>query len=295
MNRIGIDLGGTKIEIIVLDEQGQEQYRNRHATPKSYPEIIKVLKQLILDAERATGTATHIGIGIPGVISSVTGLVKNCNATWVNGHPLDQDLASVLGRPVIVANDANCFAVSEAVDGAGAGHSLVFGVIIGTGCGGGIAINGQSHVGPNSIAGEWGHNPLPWMNQSEFNQHQCFCGKWDCLETFISGTAWVNDYQSAGGDADNGAEIYQRVLRGETIAMGVFERYLDRLARALAAMINMLDPDVIVLGGGVSQVDALYEQLPKRVSKYVLGQECATPIIKNKHGASSGVRGAAWL
>ncbi|MXR69394.1 fructokinase [Shewanella sp. JBTF-M18] len=295
MMRMGVDLGGTKIELVALSEAGKELFRKRIPTPREYNATLDAIESLVNEAETSLGLTGTVGVGIPGVISPFSGLVKNANSTWINGHPLDLDLGARLDREVRVANDANCFAVSEATDGAAAGKGLVFGVIIGTGCGGGIAINGKVHGGGNGIGGEWGHNPLPWMTPDEFNSTECFCGNKDCIETFISGTGFVRDYKAAGGDAPSGIEIARRMEEGEALATAAFERFIDRLARSLAHMINMLDPDIIVLGGGVSNIDAIYPRLPEVLSKYVLGGECRTPVVKNMYGGSSGVRGAAWL
>ncbi|MCG9754955.1 fructokinase [Shewanella insulae] len=295
MMRMGVDLGGTKIELVALSEAGKELFRKRIPTPREYNATLDAIEALVNEAESTLGQKGTVGVGIPGVISPFSGLVKNANSTWINGHPLDLDLGARLEREVRVANDANCFAVSEAVDGAAAGKALVFGVIIGTGCGGGIAINGKVHGGGNGIGGEWGHNPLPWMTPDEFNSTECFCGNKDCIETFISGTGFVRDYKAAGGDAPSGIEIARRMEQGEELATAAFERYIDRLARSLAHMINMLDPDMIVLGGGVSNIEAIYPRLPEALSKYVLGGECRTPVVQNMYGGSSGVRGAAWL
>ncbi|ABO23295.1 fructokinase [Shewanella loihica] len=295
MMRMGVDLGGTKIELVALSEAGKELFRKRIPTPREYKATLDAIEALVNEAESTLGQKGTVGVGIPGVISPFSGLVKNANSTWINGHPLDLDLGARLEREVRVANDANCFAVSEAVDGAAAGKGLVFGVIIGTGCGGGIAINGKVHGGGNGIGGEWGHNPLPWMTPDEFNSTECFCGNKDCIETFISGTGFVRDYKAAGGDAPSGIEIARRMEQGEALATAAFERYIDRLARSLAHMINMLDPDIIVLGGGVSNIEAIYPRLPEALSKYVLGGECRTPVVQNMYGGSSGVRGAAWL
>ncbi|WP_144209587.1 fructokinase [Shewanella donghaensis] len=295
MMRMGVDLGGTKIEVVAIAEDSSELFRKRIPTPKNYPETLDAIVGLINDAEAETQQKGSVGVGIPGVVSPFTGLVKNSNSTWINGHPLDKDLSARLDREVRVANDANCFAVSEAVDGAAAGKGVVFGVIIGTGCGGGLAINGRVHGGGNGIAGEWGHNPLPWMTSDEFNSTSCFCGNKDCIETFISGTGWVRDFRRAGGEADSGIQISQMMTEGHPLATQAFVRYVDRLARSLAHLINMLDPDVIVLGGGVSNIEAIYSELPKVLPKYVVGRECNTSVVKNQFGASSGVRGAAWL
>ncbi|MCK8043272.1 fructokinase [Shewanella sp. 1CM18E] len=295
MLRIGVDLGGTKTEVVALNEQGEELFRKRVATPKEYVATLDVIEALVFEAESTLNQKGTVGIGIPGVVSPFSGLVKNANSTWINGHPLDIDLGRRLSREVKVANDANCFAVSEAIDGAAAGEFIVFGVILGTGCGAGIAINGKVHGGQNRIAGEWGHNPLPWMDSSELNSTQCFCGNNDCIETFVSGTGLVRDYKLAGGQAESGMELSLKIDAGEKLARLVFERYIDRLARSLAHVINILDPDMIVLGGGISNIDELYQLLPKALPKYVVGGECRTPVVQNMYGGSSGVRGAAWL
>lgn len=295
MIRIGIDLGGTKIELVALNGQGKEVFRKRIPTPREYPLTLDAIVALVDEAEAFLGEKGSVGVGIPGVISPFTGLVKNANSTWINGHPLDIDLGTRLNRTVKVANDANCFAVSEAVDGAGAGKNVVFGVIIGTGCGAGVAINGRVHAGGNGIGGEWGHNPLPWMSADEFNSTECFCGNRDCIETFISGTGFVRDFRAAGGEAASGIEIAQMMQAGDSLATQAFYRFIDRLARSLAHVVNLLDPDIIVLGGGVSNIDAIYTELPAVLAKYVVGRECGTQVVKNLYGASSGVRGAAWL
>lgn len=270
--------------------------------PRDYQGTLRAIADLVYEAEATLGEKGTVGVGIPGVISPYSGLVKNANSTWINGHPLDVNLVELLEREVRVANDANCFAISEAIDGAAAGRSVVFGVIIGTGCGAGVAINGKVHAGGNGIGGEWGHNPLPWMTKDEFNTTRCFCGNPDCIETFISGTGFVRDYNAAliavsdsGALAKSGADIMALVDKGDIIAMAAFERYVDRLARALAHVINLLDPDAIVLGGGMSNVEAIYPRLPALLTRYVVGRECRTPVLQNLYGCSSGVRGAAWL
>lgn len=302
MVRIGVDLGGTKIELVTLSEEGNELFRKRITTPRDYQGTLRAIADLVYEAEATLGEKGTVGVGIPGVISPYSGLVKNANSTWINGHPLDVNLGELLEREVRVANDANCFAISEAIDGAAAGRSVVFGVIIGTGCGAGVAINGKVHAGGNGIGGEWGHNPLPWMTKDEFNTTRCFCGNPDCIETFISGTGFVRDYNAAliavgdsGALAKSGADIMALVDKGDIIAMAAFERYVDRLARALAHVINLLDPDAIVLGGGMSNVEAIYPRLPALLTRYVVGRECRTPVLQNLYGCSSGVRGAAWL
>ncbi|ABM25549.1 fructokinase [Shewanella sp. W3-18-1] len=302
MVRIGVDLGGTKIELVALSEEGNELFRKRITTPRDYQGTLRAIADLVYEAEATLGEKGTVGVGIPGVISPYSGLVKNANSTWINGHPLDVNLGELLEREVRVANDANCFAISEAIDGAAAGRSVVFGVIIGTGCGAGVAINGKVHAGGNGIGGEWGHNPLPWMTKDEFNTTRCFCGNPDCIETFISGTGFVRDYNAAliavgdsGALAKSGADIMALVDKGDIIAMAAFERYVDRLARSLAHVINLLDPDAIVLGGGMSNVEAIYPRLPALLTRYVVGRECRTPVLQNLYGCSSGVRGAAWL
>ncbi|MCL1144039.1 fructokinase [Shewanella gaetbuli] len=295
MMRMGVDLGGTKIELVALAENGDELFRKRIPTPRNYPDTLEAIIGLVNEAESTLQQNGSVGVGIPGVISPFTGLVKNSNSTWINGHPLDKDLGERLQREVRVANDANCFAVSEAVDGAAAGKGVVFGGIIGTGCGAGIAINGRVHAGGNGIGGEWGHNPLPWMTEEEHNSTDCFCGNKDCIETFISGTGFVRDFRAAGGEATSGIQIAQMMAEGDESATQAFERFIDRLARSLAHVINMMDPDIIVLGGGVSNIEAIYTELPKVLPKYVVGRECGTKVVKNLFGASSGVRGAAWL
>lgn len=297
--RIGIDLGGTKIEVVALDDGGQILFRKRVPTPRgNYSATLSAIVSLVKDAETQTGQVGSVGVGIPGTLSPVTGKVKNANSTWLNGQPFDADLSQLLGREVKVANDANCLAVSEAVDGAGAGAKVVFAVIIGTGCGAGIAIDGQVHSGGNGVAGEWGHNPLPWQDEQDrqfLTDKTCYCGLSGCTELFVSGTGFMADYYKLSGEQKDGLEIVQLALSGDKFAKIAMDNYLNRLAKALAQAINMLDPDVIVLGGGMSNVDILYEQLPRRIRQWVFGRECDTPIRKAVHGDSSGVRGAAWL
>ncbi len=297
--RIGIDLGGTKIEVIALSEEGHELFRKRVDTPRNdYQKTLKAIEGLIHDAEKETGHRGSVGLGIPGTLSPFTGKVKNANSVWLNGQKLDEDLALLLGREVRIANDANCLAVSEATDGAGAGKKTVFAVIIGTGCGSGIAIHGEAHAGGNGIAGEWGHNPLPWQDEDEVRFQQevpCYCGKAGCVETYVSGTGFMEDYFRLSGQRLKGPEIIDLVDQDDPIAELALGRYERRLAKALAVVINTLDPDVIVLGGGMSNVDRLYNTLPLMIKQWVFGGECETPILKAKHGDSSGVRGAAWL
>ena len=297
--RIGIDLGGTKTEVIALSDLGEELYRYRVPTPRNdYEQTLAAITDLVKRAEAATGQRGTVGMGIPGTLSPVTGLVKNANSTWLNGRPLDKDLQRLLGREVRIANDANCLAVSEAVDGAAAGMQTVFAVIIGTGCGAGVALNGQAHSGGNGNAGEWGHNPLPWMDEDELNYRRevpCYCGKAGCIETFISGTGFATDYQRLSGIDRKGAEIIQQIEQQDPVAELVMSRYELRLAKSLAHVVNILDPDMIVLGGGMSNVSRLYQTVPQLVKNWVFGGEFATPIRQAVHGDSSGVRGAAWL
>lgn len=293
--RIGIDLGGTKIELVVLDNNGQEQFKTRVATPKSYQGTLDQIVSLVQQAEQEVASQCTVGIGIPGCISLDTGMVKNANSTWLNDQPLNDDLNQLLDRQVFIANDANCFAVSEAIDGAAAKQPIVFGVIIGTGCGAGIAINGKVHAGRNFVAGEWGHNPLPWMTAAEFEKTDCFCGKKSCIETFISGTGFIRDFNLGELQVQRAEEIMALFEQGNPQAIAAFTAFIDRLARSLAHVINILDPDAIVLGGGLSNIDAIYQHLPEILANYVIGGECHTPVLKNKYGCSSGVRGAAWL
>lgn len=297
--RIGIDLGGTKTEVIALSDQGEQLFRHRLPTPREdYRQTIENIATLVGMAEDATGQRGSVGVGIPGSISPYTGVVKNANSTWLNGQPFDNDLSQRLNREVRLANDANCLAVSEAVDGAAAGAQTVFAVIIGTGCRAGVAIQGRSHIGGNGTAGEWGHNPLPWMDDDELRYRAevpCYCGKQGCIETFISGTGFATDYQRLSGQSLTGNAIMQRVSEQDPLAEQALKRYEMRLAKSLAHVVNILDPDVIVLGGGMSNVERLYQTVPELVKSWVFGGECETPIRKAVHGDSSGVRGAAWL
>ena len=297
--RIGIDLGGTKIEVIALSDEGKELFRKRVDTPRNdYERTLKAIEGLVLDAEKATGERGSVGLGIPGTLSPFTGKVKNSNSVWLNGQQLDEDLALLLKREVHIANDANCLAVSEATDGAGAGRHTVFAVIIGTGCGSGVALHGAAHAGGNGNAGEWGHNPLPWQDEEEMQfarEVPCYCGKSGCVETFVSGTGFAEDYFRLSGQRLKGAEIIALVEQGDETAEQALGRYERRLAKALANVVNILDPDVIVFGGGMSNVDRLYQTVPLLIKQWVFGGECETPILKAVHGDSSGVRGAAWL
>jgi fructokinase len=292
--RFGIDLGGTKIEIVVLAPDGSEALRHRIPTPPGgYPPTIQAIAQLVRETEARLGITASVGIGIPGVISPATGLVKNANSTTLNGHPFDRDVSHLLGRTVRVENDANCFALSEAADGAGAGYRLVFGVILGTGIGGGIAVDGRVHRGPHGVAGEWGHNPLPWPRPEEYPGPRCWCGLQGCLEMFIAGPNLARDCD--GPDAHDASRLPERAAAGDQRARDALARHTNRLARGLAQVINLLDPDAIVLGGGLSNMAHLYTELPELLPRHVFSDVIATPILRNRHGDSSGVRGAAWL
>lgn len=292
-HRIGIDLGGTKTEVAVIAPDGTEALRHRIATPTGYPAALAAIKQLVLDAERELGVTTTVGIGIPGVISPATGRVKNANSIALNGHSFDRDISQALDREVRVENDANCFALSEAIDGAGAGYGVVFGVILGTGCGGGIVVNGRVHQGPHRVAGEWGHMPLPWPRLDENPGLPCWCGQWGCLETWIAGPSLARDCDGPG--AHDASDIPARAAAGDRVARQALLRHSERLARGLAQVINLLDPDVIVLGGGLSNMAHLYDDLPRLLPRHVFNDITVTPVVKNWHGDSSGVRGAAWL
>jgi fructokinase len=294
--RIGVDLGGTKIEFVALERDGRELHRHRIATPRfDYQGTIRAVAESVMQIETDLGRRATVGVGIPGTISTKTGLVKNANSTWLNGTPFDKDLNRALAREVRCANDANCLAVSEATDGAGAGKHVVFAVILGTGCGGGFALDGRVHSGSNGVAGEWGHNTLPWMRAEEYPGPACYCGKNGCIETWISGTGLEADYQRATKVALKGPEIIARSATGESAALAALDRFEDRLTRGLAQVINLLDPDVIVMGGGASQIPRLYQNVPARLKEYVFGREADMPLLPAKHGDASGVRGAAWL
>ncbi|WP_174504628.1 ROK family protein [Acidiphilium sp. C61] len=291
--RIGIDLGGTKIEIAALMPDGSLAHRKRVPTPQDYGRTIETIAELVREAEAQLGTAHGVGIGIPGTISPATGLVKNANSERLNGNPFDKDLETKLGRPVRVSNDANCFAMSEAADGAGAGAHCVFGVIIGTGCGGGIVVDGKVLEGRHHIAGEWGHTPLPWPRMEEMPLRRCWCGKSGCLETYIAGPALAAEADGPG--ARDAGRLPARAAAGEERAIRALATHAERLARGLAMIVNILDPDVIVLGGGLSNLDHLYTDLPGLMKPYIISDTFDTPVVRNKHGDSSGVRGAAWL
>lgn len=294
---IGIDLGGTKTEVIVLDSQSQTLFRERQPSPQhDYHATLEAIADLVDKAERSLGFShLPVGIGIPGTISRKTGCVKNANSTWLNGKPLGVDISQRLARPVKIMNDANCLAVSEAVDGAAKGHDLVFAAILGTGCGAGISHHQQPLLGPNGLAGEWGHNPQPFTTDAERNARPCYCGNYGCVETFLSGTGLELSYQLATGQHLKVPEIVAKAETGDEFATTVLENYHQQLANALGAIINILDPDIIVLGGGVSNLPSLYPYLHQQLSNTVFGKECDTPIVQALHGDSSGVRGAAWL
>ena len=289
---MGIDLGGTKIEHAVLSPSGDVVLRRRQPTPTGYDGIVRTLMEVVLAAESELGPVS-VGIGIPGVISPATGLVKNANSFALNGHALDRDLAAALGRPVRIENDANCFALSEATDGAAAGARTVFGVIIGTGCGAGIVVDGRVVAGRNRIAGEWGHNPLPWVTEADLPLPRCWCGQAGCLETLVAGPALAADADGAG--SRDASALPARAAAGDARATAALARHADRLARGLAQVVNLLDPDAVVLGGGLSNMDHLYEQLPRLMARHVFSDVSTTPVLRAKHGDSSGVRGAAWL
>ncbi len=295
--RIGIDVGGTKIEVIALDEKGNTLLRERIATPKNdYHATLQAIHQLINISEERTKQTGSVGIGIPGTISPHSKQVKNANSTWLNGQNLQGDLELLLERKIRIANDANCFTVSEAVDGAATGAHIVFGVIIGTGCGGGLAINGQVHNGSNGVAGEWGHNPLPRITEMERQSCEpCYCGHQGCIEQFLSGTGFAQQYRYRSGVDLKSQTIIEQMRNGDQVALACFELYLEQFARSLAHIVGVLDPDVIVLGGGMSNVDEIYIGMTERIAKYTFGNECHTPVLQAKHGDSSGVRGAAWL
>jgi len=294
--RIGVDLGGTKIEFIAISRDGRVLARNRVQTPTGdYQATINAIRDGVLSLEQKLGVSGTVGVGIPGSISPATGRVKNANSTWLMGANLDSDLELALDRPVRLANDANCFALSEATDGAGKEIDVVFGVILGTGVGGGIVINGHAVTGDNAIAGEWGHNPLPWSEQSELRDTQCYCGQAGCIEMHLSGPALSRAYQTVDGAHISAAEVARRATSGDAPAQEVLALFERKLARALAQIINILDPGVIVLGGGLSNIEQLYDTVPKLWQEWVFSDTVVTRLLPPRHGDSSGVRGAAWL
>jgi fructokinase len=318
--RIGVDLGGSKTEVVCLDEGGAQKLRRRRPTPRGdYAATVATVAAMVREAERDCGAHCSVGVGIPGTISARTGLVKNANSTWLNARPLGRDLEAALGRPVRIANDANCFAISEAADGAGAGASTVFGVILGTGVGGALMVDGRVLAGANGIAGEWGHNPLPWPGAGELPGPACYCGRNGCIETWLCGSALVRDAHSDAhsdaheaarressrdigaadarptADAPDARAVALAAAGGDARAMCAMDRYVDRLARGLASVINLFDPQVIVLGGGLSNIDCLYERVPLEWGRYVFSDTVLTGLRRNRHGDSSGVLGAARL
>ena len=294
--RIGVDLGGTKIEVIALAADGQVLARERTPTPAGrYEAIVRSVRDLVQAVEKRTGLSGSVGVATPGALSRVTGLMKNCNSTALNGRPLDRDLAAALGRAVRLENDANCFALSEAVDGAAAGVPVVFGVILGTGVGGGLVIERRILSGRHHIAGEWGHNGLPWPRPEELPGAACYCGRCGCLETYLCGAALARDAASAQWVPADAQEVARAVAAGDAAAAAALQRYVDRLARGLASVVNIVDPDAIVLGGGLSNIEALYPAVAARLPRYAFSDAIDTPILAPRHGDSSGVRGAAWL
>lgn len=294
--RIGIDLGGSKIEVMALNQQGEELFRKRVATPiGDYPATLNAIADLVRNTENNLKQACTVGICTPGSLSPENNLLRNSNSICLNQQPFKQDIENLLAREIRISNDANCFALSEATDGAAKHAQIVFGVIIGTGCGGGIVINQQIIDGPNRIAGEWGHNSLPWPAENEIQATSCWCGQYDCLETYLSGSGLAMDYYQSCGQKLDGAGIIRASENGNACALEVIARYEQRLAKSLAMMINILDPHAIVLGGGMSNVKRLYENIPVLWDKYIFSDYIATQLLPPEYGDSSGVRGAAWL
>ena len=294
---IGIDLGGTKTEVILLDRQSREHFRERRPTPAGdYRGCLELIRSLVLAAEARAGVSgVPVGVGIPGTVSRLTGRVKNANSTWLNGEPLAEDLSRQLQRPVSVANDANCLALSEATDGAGRDSEVVLAVILGTGCGAGLSVNRQVLSGPNGVAGEWGHNPMPWTPREELEMRPCFCGQVGCMETFLSGTGLALTHRLLWQQSSTAREIVAAAAQGDERAGETVRSYVPHLAKGLASVINVLDPDIIVVGGGLSNAPEIFAALPGELRQYVFGGECDTPVVPAVHGDSSGVRGAAWL
>ncbi|HXW26321.1 MAG TPA: ROK family protein [Xanthobacteraceae bacterium] len=297
MIRIGVDFGGTKIEAAALDRDGRFRARVRAATPRDYAASLVAVRDLVVEAERQAGAGgkRFVGVATPGSISPKTGLLRNANSLWLNGKPFREDLGATLGAPVRMVNDANCLALSEARDGAAAGAAVVFAAILGTGCGGGLAMHGRVVTGANAIAGEWGHTPLPWPNADEHPAPPCWCGRPGCLELYVSGTGFEVDHRRATGHTLAGAEIAALARAGDAPAAATLARYLDRLGRALAVICNIVDPDVIVLGGGMSNLPELYARLPQEIGRWIFSDVFATPVVPAQYGDSSGVRGAAML
>ena len=294
--KLGIDLGGTKIEIIALDDNGVELLRKRVPTPQAdYSATLHAIARLVQTAEAELGQRGSVGIGTPGTISKATDLLKNSNSVHLNGRPILADLEALLQRPIKICNDANCFALSEATDGAGVGCDVVFGVIVGTGVGAGIVVNGRVLIGANGIAGEWGHNPLPWPMADELPGAECYCGQRGCIETFLSGPGTAKLHQHETGESLSPEQIVMRAASGDMDCERSMQRYEHRLARSLAHVINILDPDCIVLGGGMSNIDRLYTRVPQLWTRWVFSDRVDTKLVKHRYGDSSGVRGAAWL
>ena len=293
--RIGVDLGGTKIEVAALAPDGAVLDRRRMPTPPAYAPALSAINDLVTAVESAFGPALSVGIGAPGSPSPATGLMRNANSTWLNGRPLEADLAAALARPIRLANDANCLALSEATDGAGAGAAVVFAVIIGTGCGGGLAVDRRVRAGASGIAGEWGHTPLPWADAGERVIPPCWCGRSGCMETFVSGTGFQNDYARATGRRLPAPAILEAAEAGDAQAVAAFDRYVSRLGRGLAVVADIVDPDVIVLGGGMSNAPGLVDRLPAAIAAHVFGEAWGGRVMPAHWGDSSGVRGAAWL
>jgi fructokinase len=295
-HRLGIDLGGTKIAAVVLAPDGTVVWEKRIATPRhDYDATVEAIGSLVAEGDAATGRRCSIGVGMPGAISPATGLVKNANSTWLNGRPFHADLQARLGREVCVANDANCLAISEAIDGAAAGARVVFGVILGTGVGGGIVVNRALLTGANAISGEWGHNPLPWPDAGELPGPACYCGRHGCLETWLSGPGLAAAFMRETSERASGEQVVARAAAGDLAASQVMAVWMRRLARGLASIINVLDPDIIVVGGGLSEIAGLYDEVPRLWAEWVFSDHVATRIVPARYGAAAGVRGAAWL
>lgn len=294
---IGVDWGGTKIEVVALETDGTELLRERELTPRGdYAGCLRLVRALVDRVEQALGRRGSVGIGIPGSVDPTTGRGKGGSSTWINGQPIVEDLGRIMDRPVRIENDADCFAASEARDGAGVGHRVVFGVILASGAGAGLAIDGRAHHGPNNSAADWGHNPLPYASRTEQPGDDCYCGKRGCMETWVSGYSFVRDYERGGGtEGLSPTKIAERMREGETEAVQAWERYVDRVGRGLSVVVNSLDPDVFVLGGGMSNISELCGQLPDAIGCWTFSPVFITPIVQSVHGDSSGVRGAAWL
>jgi fructokinase len=295
MIRVGVDFGGTKIEAAALDAEGRFIARVRAPNPRAYEASLTVVASLVREVEIQAGASGSVGVGSPGSISRRSGTIRNANSIWLNGRRFKEDLERVLNRPIMLANDANCFALSEAIDGAAMGAGVVFGAILGTGCGGGLVVDGKALMGRNAIAGEWGHSPLPWPTAADGPPLTCWCGRQNCLELFISGTGLEQDLYRRTGATLTAQHIVEAARAGETQAAAAFDRYIDRLGRALAVLVDIVDADAIVLGGGMSNVTELYERVPAIVASHIFSDAFETPILRALHGDSSGVRGAAWL